>query len=167
MPPEKEGDVFDKALAPFNHDDYEDESSTSQSETSSSVPSEKTSETFSRSGSSKSSSGSSSATPKRTQRRMSARERKIRSRKISAKSSRECKHNPFTHFPKDPDCDICQQSKMTQSRMSSHSSSEEEPLKGTGSFGELVTMDHKVNIEKDEGCPYFENEKKVKPSTCW
>ena len=46
MPPEKEGDVFDKALAPFNHDDYEDESSTSQSETSSSVPSEKTSETF-------------------------------------------------------------------------------------------------------------------------
>ena len=86
---------------------------------------------------------------------MSARERKIRSRKIVAKSSRECKHNPFTHFPKDPDCDICQQSKMTQSRMASHSSSEEEPLKETGAFGELVTMYHKVNIEKDEGLPLF------------
>ena len=48
---------------------------------------------------------------------------------------------------------------MTQSVMASHSSSDEEPLKETGAFGELVTMYHNVNIEKDEGCPYFENEK--------
>ena len=32
-------------------------------------------------------------------------------------------------------------------------------MKQTGEFGELVTMDHKISIEKDEGCPYFENEK--------
>ena len=87
MPPEKEGDVFDRALAPFNHDDYDDESSTSQSESSSSVPSEKTSETYSRSSSSKSSSGSSSATPKRAQKRLSARERRIKSRKILPKAA--------------------------------------------------------------------------------
>ena len=144
---------FGRAMAHFNHDDYEDESSASVSEASESMPSEKTGKTSSmsssaRSSSSKSSSGSSSSMPKRDQRRMSARERKIRSRKIAAKSSSEAKHNPFTHFPKDPNCPICQQSKMTQARMSSHSSSEDEPLKETGAFGELVTMDHKVNIEK-------------------
>ena len=78
MPPEKEGDVFDRALAPFNHDDYEDESCASESEVDDAMPSEKAGKTSSmssspRGSSSKSSSGSSSATPKRAQRRMSAR----------------------------------------------------------------------------------------------
>ena len=28
-------------------------------------------------------------------------------------------------------------------------------FKPSGDFGELVTLDHKLNNEKDEGCPYF------------
>ena len=98
---EAEGDTFDRAMAPFSHDDYDDEHGGADSDES--MPSEKTSDTSSRSSSSRSgstsqsSSGTSSA-PKRSQRRLSARERRIRSRKIAAKNSFKGKHNLFTHF---------------------------------------------------------------------
>ena len=37
---------------------------------------------------------------------------------------------------------------MTQARTPNHSSSEDVPLKQTGEFGKLVTMDHKISWEK-------------------
>ena len=47
---------------------------------------------------------------------------------------------------------------MQKARSCSHTGSEEIPLKDTKAFGDLVTMDHKVNIEKGEGCPVFNDE---------
>ena len=47
---------------------------------------------------------------------------------------------------------------MQKARSCSHAGSEEVPLKDTKAFGDLVTMDHKVNIEKGEGCPVFNDE---------
>ena len=38
-------------------------------------------------------------------------------RKVNgAVTSRDCKHTPFTHFPKDPDCEICNQGKIIAPR---------------------------------------------------
>ena len=47
---------------------------------------------------------------------------------------------------------------MQKARSCSHAGSEEVPLKDTKAFGDLVTMDHKVNIDKGDGCPVFNDE---------
>ena len=81
-------------------------------------------------------------------------------RQSRLQSSPKGVHNPFTHFPKDPNCPICSKSKMQkrQSRKVDHVDEDGVPFKPSGDFGELVTMDHKISIEKDEGCPYFNYE---------
>ena len=45
-----------------------------------------------------------------------------------------------------------------QSRKVYHIDDKGVAFKPSGDFGELVTMDHKVNIEKDEGHPFFLHE---------
>ena len=99
-------------MAPFSHDDSEEEYESSEASSGGSQLSEKSSSGSSLESSSEGYDQDNSSSSQITQRRMSARERKIRSRKIAAKSSFKCKHNPFTHFPKDPECSVCQQSKM-------------------------------------------------------
>ena len=45
-----------------------------------------------------------------------------------------------------------------QSRSTNFVDDDGHPIKPTGEFGELVTMDHKINIEKDEPNPYVSSE---------
>ena len=100
-------------------------------------------------------SGSKSQRPTK---RLSARERKARNKKNTIKTSLKNSHDSFTHFPKDPLCPIGNKTKMQKARSSSYAGSEEVPLKNTKAFGDLMTLDYKVNVEKGASCPVFNDE---------
>ena len=56
-----------------------------------------------------------------------------------------CQHNIFTHFPKDPNCPVCQKSKATKARCSRKSGeSKVDSLPKPKEFGEFLTADHMI-----------------------
>ena len=60
------------------------------------------------------------------------------------------KHNIITHFPKDPNCPICQQCKIERAPMNS-AGREADALPSPQAFGDEVTCDHKVLNQNDAG----------------
>ena len=106
-------DVFDRALAPFDLDveSWDDEipEIPNRFREGSQAPTPRESADGEReSDSPHSSSGSKSLRPTK---RLSARERKAKNKKNTINTSLKNSHNPFTHFPKDPLCPICNKTK--------------------------------------------------------
>ena len=55
------------------------------------------------------------------------------------------KHNLFTHFPKDPNCEICKRTKATRAACRRNSQSH---VHRATKFGYILTADHKVLNEE-------------------
>ena len=67
------------------------------------------------------------------------------------RASTDCKHNVFTHFPKDPDCPICQKSKTMKARCSRKTGeSKPDSLPKPTAFGQFVSADHAIFNEGNE-----------------
>ena len=60
-----------------------------------------------------------------------------------------CKHNIFTHFPKDLDCDICRRNKPQKARCESKGAKACDSLPVPVRFGDAGTLDHKIINEDD------------------
>ena len=58
-----------------------------------------------------------------------------------------CKHSVYTYFPKDPNCDICLQTKITRASCSRRAGT---VLPKAEHFGVLITADHKILSEESE-----------------
>ena len=58
------------------------------------------------------------------------------------------KHSVYTHFPKDPNCDICLKTKIT--RNSGRRRNGTVVVPSSEHFGDLITADHKILIEESE-----------------
>ena len=59
-------------------------------------------------------------------------------------------HNTLTHFPKDPNCPICNACKQNRSHCRSKSHGEPDGLPEPKKFADAVTADHKILNEDDE-----------------
>ena len=71
-------------------------------------------------------------------------------RKVSGTvTSRDCKHNPFTHFPKDSDCAICNQGKKKCAQCRSKRAYRPDGLPTPLKFGDLITADLEILNEDD------------------
>ena len=57
------------------------------------------------------------------------------------------KHSVYTHFPKDPNCDICLKTKITRSSCRRRAGA---VVPRAEHFGDLITADHKVLSEESE-----------------
>ena len=57
------------------------------------------------------------------------------------------KHRVFTHFPKDPYCEICLKTKRTRASCRRHAKA---VMPRAENFGDLITADHKVLSEESE-----------------
>ena len=57
------------------------------------------------------------------------------------------KHGVHTHFPKDPNCDICLKTKITRASCRRRTGT---VAPGAERFGDLITADHKVFSEESE-----------------
>ena len=71
--------------------------------------------------------------------------KKKRKRVVTGKT---CKHNIFTHFPKDLDCDICR-NKPQKARCESEGVKACDALSVPVNFGGAGTLDHKIINEDD------------------
>ena len=60
------------------------------------------------------------------------------------------KHNTLTHFPKDPNCPICNSCKTNRSHCRSRTHGEPDSLPEPKKFADAVTADHKILDEDDE-----------------
>ena len=57
------------------------------------------------------------------------------------------KHSVYTHFPKDPNCDICLKTKITRSSCRRRAGT---VVPRADNVGDLITADHKILIEESE-----------------
>ena len=57
------------------------------------------------------------------------------------------KHSVYTHFPKDPDCDVCLKKKITKASCRRRAGT---VVPRAEHFGDLITADHKVLSEESE-----------------
>ena len=57
------------------------------------------------------------------------------------------KHSVYTHFPKDPNCDICLKTKITRASCRRRAGT---VVPRAEHFGDLITADHKVHGEESE-----------------
>ena len=57
------------------------------------------------------------------------------------------KHNAFTNFPKDPDCEVCKRNKITRAPCRKCSS---DYIACAENFGDLITTHHKILNEGGE-----------------
>ena len=72
-----------------------------------------------------------------------------RNAKRKTVSCRTCVHNVFTHFPRDPNCVICQQSNTHKAYLRSKAGPEKDQLPEPQAPGDAVTLDHKILNEND------------------
>ena len=63
---------------------------------------------------------------------------------LAAKAPKE-QHSVFTHFQRDPHCEICKHAKVT--RTACRRNSQRHILRAT-TFGDIITVDHKVHNEE-------------------
>ena len=63
---------------------------------------------------------------------------------------KENTHNTLTHFPKDPNCPICNSCKRTRAHCRSKIHGEPDKLPEPKKFADAVTADHKILNEDDE-----------------
>ena len=59
------------------------------------------------------------------------------------------KHSVYTHFPKDPNCDICLKTKITRASCRRRAGT---VVPKAERFGDLLTADHKILSEGSESC---------------
>ena len=59
-------------------------------------------------------------------------------------------HNLFTHFPKDPNCEICQSCKSARAQCISGQAPDAEALPSPSQFADALTADHAVLNEDDK-----------------
>ena len=57
------------------------------------------------------------------------------------------KHSVYTHFPKDPNCDICLKTKITRASCRRRTGT---VVSRAEQFGDLITANHKVLSEESE-----------------
>ena len=69
--------------------------------------------------------------------------------KNKKQTSPVCKHNPFTHFPKDPNCPICNQGKSTRSQCRSKKHGKPDQLPEPKNFADSIMADHKILNDDD------------------
>ena len=55
------------------------------------------------------------------------------------------KHSVYTHFPKDPDCEICLKTKITRASCRRRTGT---VVPRAEPFGDLITADHKIVSEE-------------------
>ena len=73
--------------------------------------------------------------------------KKAKIKKLSCKTS---EHNIFTHFPKCPNCRVCQLSKVQKAQCRAKTEHEGDSLPIPQKFGDAVTCDHKILNEDQE-----------------
>ena len=68
------------------------------------------------------------------------------------RASTTCKHNVFTHFPKDPNCEICRKSKAMKTRCSRKDLDAVKPdsLPKPTAFGQFISADHAIFNENHQ-----------------
>ena len=66
------------------------------------------------------------------------------------KDNLKSEHNLFTHFPKDPNCSICNECKCTRSRCSRTVSGEEDSGPIPKEWGDALTADHAILNEDSQ-----------------
>ena len=59
-------------------------------------------------------------------------------------------HNLFTHFPKDPECEICQMTKTSRARCSNNPDPRPDSFSKPKFFGDAITADHKILNEENQ-----------------
>ena len=65
------------------------------------------------------------------------------------------KHNFFTHFPKDPNCEVCRRTKVTRAPCKRHTDERADRKKMGERFGDMITADHKVLNEGQESRMHY------------
>ena len=76
---------------------------------------------------------------------------KTRTRKKSKSvSCITCEHNIFTHFPKDPNCEVCIASKPTRAQCRTTGATRVDALPPPKEWLDAITLDHKVINEADK-----------------
>ena len=58
-------------------------------------------------------------------------------------------HNMFTHFPKDPNCRVCQLTKTTRARVTTKAEKAPDDLPQPKQFADAITADHAILNEED------------------
>ena len=66
-------------------------------------------------------------------------------------SSQANKHNPMTHFPKDPNCPVCRQCKSTRAQCRQKGPPTPYDLPKPQAFGDSITADHTFIGDEDLG----------------
>jgi len=89
----------------------------------------------------------SQAQPKSKAKATAKAKRKNTKRKLA---TGENKHNIFTHFPKDPNCPICRETKVNRVYCRSQPSERPDSLPEPKDFADAVTCDHKILNEEDK-----------------
>jgi hypothetical protein len=71
-------------------------------------------------------------------------EKKPKRRKqiVKLRLAGDCKHNEFTHFPKDPNCKICQECKTQRAPCRVKKEKNPDSLPDPKEFGDVLTADH-------------------------
>lgn len=77
-----------------------------------------------------------------------------KNKKISCDS---CEHNVWTHFPKDPTCDVCRGAKTDRAHCRSKTHGEPDGLPEPKAFGDGITADHGIINEHDESRTHDKN----------
>ena len=75
-------------------------------------------------------------------------EKKLRKRRFVS-DLKICKHNPYIHFPKDPDCEICKACKTQRARCKSCPKEKVDGLPEPKAFADAITADHAILNEDD------------------
>ena len=75
----------------------------------------------------------------------------------------KCKHNPFTQFPKNPNCPICNESKTNRAQCRTKTYARPDQLPKPLKFGDSLSADHKIlndddaSREADKAMPTSQN----------
>ena len=72
-------------------------------------------------------------------------------------------HNVFTHYPKDPNCEVCKKTEKTRAKCRIKPKKRVDGIARSTKFGELNTADHKIlNVEDESRCGH-----KYDPQEVW
>jgi len=87
------------------------------------------------------------AKAKEARKQRSKDKRKAKKKKVTCQT---CEHNIFTHFPKDPNCEICQLNKSQKAYCKSKAEPQADALPEPVMFGDAITADHKIINDDDD-----------------
>ena len=67
-----------------------------------------------------------------------------------SQASPKCKHNPFTHFPNDPNCPIFNESKTNRAQCRTKTYARPDQLPKPLKFGDSLSAGHKIMNDDDD-----------------